>query len=86
MKTLAIRRPMSPRGQVVIPKDIRGFLGLQASGAVVFEVRGGEVVLKAPADPGAFLDDFLNTPKRRNPLSPRQIKKMVLDQYDHKVP
>jgi AbrB family looped-hinge helix DNA binding protein len=85
MKTLAIRRPMSSRGQVVIPKDIRGFLGLQASGTVVFEVRDSEVVLKAPTDQAGFLDDFLGTPKCRKPLSTRQIKSMLLDQYEHKV-
>ena len=85
VKTLAIRRPLSSRGQVVIPKDIRGFLGLQGSESVVFEVRESEVVLKAPAASDDFLDDFLNTPKRGKSLSPRQIKKMILDQHDCNV-
>jgi len=86
MKTLAIRRPMSSRGQVVIPKDIRGFLGLHGSGAVVFEVRESDVILKAPAAPEAFLEDFLDTPKRVKSLSARQIKKMILHQHDPNVP
>jgi AbrB family looped-hinge helix DNA binding protein len=39
-------RVVGPKGQVVIPKDIRDRFGLVEGTTVTFEMRGGEVILK----------------------------------------
>jgi len=76
-----IEREIGEKGQVVIPKDIRKFLGLQRGQKVIFEVREKEVVLK-PSDPEKFLEDFLNVPKLKKPLKTKDIKRMLEEQYD----
>lgn len=37
---------VSSKHQIVIPKRIREFLGIEKNGVVVFELKNGEVVLK----------------------------------------
>ncbi len=37
---------VSSKNQIVIPKRIREFLGIEKNGVVVFELKNGEVVLK----------------------------------------
>ncbi len=76
-----IEREIGEKGQVVIPKDIRKFLGLRSGQKVIFEVREKEVVLK-PSDPKKFLEDFLNVPKLKKPLRIKDIKKILEEQYD----
>ncbi len=61
---LAFVRPISKRGQVVVPKDIRDHLGIR--GEVVFEVHGDRVEIR-PSE-GRFLERFLSLP--RQPVSP----------------
>ena len=43
---MILRRPVSRKGQVVLPKDLREHLGLKEGGMVEFHVRDSEVVLK----------------------------------------
>jgi len=78
---MIIEKEIGKKGQVVIPKDIRKFLGLNKGQKVVFEVREKEVVLKQ-SDPDKFLEDFLNVPKLKKPLRTKDIKKMLEEQYD----
>ncbi len=78
---MIIEREIGEKGQVVIPKDIRKFLGLNRGQKVVFEVREKEVLLKQ-SDPKRFIEDFLNVPKLKKPLRTRDIKKILEEQYD----
>jgi len=41
-----MKSKIGPKGQVVIPKEIREMMGIRPGSEVVFEVRGGEVVVK----------------------------------------
>jgi AbrB family looped-hinge helix DNA binding protein len=43
---MIIKREIGEKGQVVIPKDIREYLGLNISLSIILEVRDNEVVLK----------------------------------------
>jgi len=81
---MIIRREIGEKGQVVIPKDIREFLGLGIKEDVVFEVRGNEVVLKKEQVAEEFLKDFLNVPKIKR--GKKIIKEMILEQYDKEIP
>ncbi|MHA1209221.1 MAG: AbrB/MazE/SpoVT family DNA-binding domain-containing protein [Candidatus Freyarchaeota archaeon] len=43
---MIVKRIVGPKGQVVIPKDVRDALGLREGSEVVVELRGDEVVIK----------------------------------------
>ena len=78
---MIIEREIGQKGQVVIPKDIRKFLGLNRGQKVVFEVKEDKIILKKQ-DPVKFVEDFLNVPKLKKGLTMKEIKKTILEQYD----
>ena len=79
---MIIEREIGQKGQVVIPKDIRKFLGLNRGQKVVFEVKEDKIILKKQ-DPVKFVEDFLNVPKKlKKGLTTKEIKKTILEQYD----
>ncbi|MEM2370659.1 MAG: AbrB/MazE/SpoVT family DNA-binding domain-containing protein [Candidatus Bathyarchaeia archaeon] len=55
---MEIRMRMSRKGQLVIPKIIREFLGVGPGDEVIMEVRGKEVLIKPKMDPVKFVEDF----------------------------
>ncbi|MGQ9721997.1 MAG: AbrB/MazE/SpoVT family DNA-binding domain-containing protein [Candidatus Jordarchaeum sp.] len=73
------KRVIGPKGQVVIPKDIRDALGLREGSEVVIEMKGDEVVLrraKPEYEEESFTDYFTRThsPKLNEPIN---IKKLI---------
>ena len=79
---MRIEREIGEKGQVVIPKDIRKYLGLRKGKKVVFEFRNKEVIIKPEQDPEEFLNDFLNVPKLKKGLKIKDIKKTLEEQYE----
>ncbi len=78
---MIIRREIGKKGQVVIPKDIRTFLGIKSGENVIFEVRNKEVVLKQQ-DNTNFLEEFLNVSKKLNKgIRIKDIKEVIDEQY-----
>jgi len=80
---MIIRREIGDKGQVVIPKDIREFLGLREREKVIFEVKDEEVIIKKEQDPEEFLREFLDVPKIKR--GKKSIKEMILEQYDEEI-
>ncbi len=84
---MIIKRQLGERGQVVIPKDIRQMLGLHSGESVVFEVKNDDVRMKKEQYPEEFLRDFLDVPgKKKKKSSIRQVKKIIMEQYDEEIP
>ena len=81
---MKIRRTLSEKGQVVIPKNIREYLGLKPGSEIVFEIRGREVILKQGKDPKKFVDEFCNVPKklRKKINVKRLLEKQIEEEYD----
>ncbi|MBI1972888.1 AbrB/MazE/SpoVT family DNA-binding domain-containing protein [Candidatus Woesearchaeota archaeon] len=79
---MKIERELGTKGQVVIPKDIRAFLGLKRGRKVVFETRDHEVVIKPEQDVDAFLRDFFSFPHLKKDITLKELKKMRDDSYD----
>jgi len=78
-----MKRAVGEKGQIVLPKDIREYLNVKPGSKVTFEVRGGEVVIKPAMSGKEFVEYFCNTSKKlRKPLSIRQIKKTIDEQYE----
>lgn len=55
---MQIKRKLGPKGQIVIPKVVREFLGIEAGDEVIIEVREKEVIIKPETDPEKFVNGF----------------------------
>jgi AbrB family looped-hinge helix DNA binding protein len=83
MVGMQMERTISKKGQIVIPKDIRKFLGLTAGTEIIFEVKDGVVMIKARKTGKEFVDDFLNVPKIRGKSpSTKVLKKVLEEEYE----
>lgn len=58
MVRVQIKRKIGPKGQIVIPKIVRDFLGLESGDEIVLEVRDKEVLIRRGVDSAKFVDDF----------------------------
>ncbi len=65
-----ITKKLGQKGQLVIPKVVRDFLGIKPGDVVVIEIREKEVLIKPGVDPERFIDDFCS-------LTQRKLKKKV---------
>lgn len=79
---MIIKREIGEKGQVVIPKDIREFLGLEKGQKVVFEVKDKEVILKKEQDVEKFLNEFFSVARSKKNLSIKDINKIREKQYE----
>jgi AbrB family looped-hinge helix DNA binding protein len=61
---MKIKRTIGPKGQIVIPKDIREYLSLKPGSPVTLEVREGEVVIRPETNPEEFVKKFCEFPKK----------------------
>ncbi|HID90681.1 TPA: AbrB/MazE/SpoVT family DNA-binding domain-containing protein [Candidatus Bathyarchaeota archaeon] len=76
---MRLKSTVSPKGQVVIPKEIRELLRLKPGSKVLFEVREGRVEVK-PVE-AVSLEDFINAVPRERKLRERaDLKKIVLEE------
>jgi AbrB family looped-hinge helix DNA binding protein len=62
MDMTKMTRVVGPKGQVVIPKQVRDQVGLVEGSEVVVEVRGDEVILRRPSPrTTSYVDYFIET-------------------------
>jgi AbrB family looped-hinge helix DNA binding protein len=61
------RMTVGPKGQVVIPKQIREKVGLREGSDVNVDLRGDEVIIKrvAPGDNRSYVDFFISTRSKK---------------------
>ena len=76
---LTFVRPISRRGQVVVPKDVRAHLRI--GDEVVFEVHGDRVEIRSPDV--RFLDAFLDVQRRRKSPSPGALKTLMRQHHEN---
>ncbi len=68
------KRRLGPKGQVVIPKDVRDFLSIEPGSEVVFEVKEEGAFMKPSRAPSQLLDEYLSI------LTPKLKKKVQLEE------
>jgi AbrB family looped-hinge helix DNA binding protein len=64
MIKMIIIRKVGPKGQIVLPKDVRNMLGIKPGDQIVIEVINDEIKIKTKTDKDRFLSQFLSTPKK----------------------
>ena len=79
---MIIKRKVGPKGQVVIPKDIRDLLHIQPGSEILIEILDKELIIRPSVDPEAFLKQFISTPKK---LKEKVNYKDLYDQQFTKV-
>jgi len=62
---MQIKRVIGPKGQLVIPKDLRDYLGIKVGDTVTFEVREGLVILKPGKTPEEAVEDYIAVVKNK---------------------
>ncbi len=62
---MKISRKIGPKGQIVIPKIVRDYLGIKPGDTVVIEVREGEIVIIPGIDPREFVEGFCSVVKEK---------------------
>jgi len=62
---MRIPRKIGPKGQIVIPKVIRDYVGIKPGDTVVIEVREGEIVIIPGRDPREFVEGFCSVVKEK---------------------
>ncbi len=76
---MIIKRKLGPKGQIVIPKDIRDLLGIKAGSEVTLEVTGNVIKIKPPPTTEQFLNQFCENPKKlRKKID---IEKVIDEEY-----
>ncbi len=77
---MIIRRKVGPKGQVVIPKDIRDLLEINPGSEVLIELSGNEIIIRAARKAENFLESFTKTPKKLKEKI--DYKKLLDEQYE----
>lgn len=73
-----MKRELGEKGQVVLPKDIRDYLNIKPGTKVVFEIRGGEVIIRPAKNSKEFVDYFCRTSRKlKKSVSTKAIKKTI---------
>ncbi|MBI2583369.1 MAG: AbrB/MazE/SpoVT family DNA-binding domain-containing protein [Candidatus Aenigmarchaeota archaeon] len=80
---MQMERVVSEKGQIVIPKDARDFVGIKPGSMVVIEVQGGGIVIRPQKTGKEFVDYFCKTSRKlkRSPTS-KELKRTMEEQYD----
>jgi AbrB family looped-hinge helix DNA binding protein len=68
------RKNVGPKGQVVIPKQLRDATGLKPGAEVILELRGNEIVISKPKIDGSYTEYFTSThaPKLKKAINIKQ--------------
>ena len=76
---MIIKRKVGPKGQVVIPKDVRDALNIKPGSEVYIEIIENEIRISLPPDKEGFLKDFLESPEKLTEKI--DFKKLYYEQY-----
>ncbi len=69
---MKVKGRVGPKGQVVIPKELRDEFKISPGDEVSFDVKEGTILIYPSLDPEKAVDDLLNVVKNKSRL-PKQI-------------
>lgn len=76
---MQVKRRLGPKGQIVIPKDIREMLGVKPGNEIILEVTGSEVIIRPLNRPDTYFERFGNTSSKLT--KPVDIKTIIEDEH-----
>lgn len=82
MLGMELERIIGPKGQVVIPMDVRRKMGIKPGSDVVFEVEDSKIIIKKKLSTKELLEDFGNVPKKVKGLTAKRIKTILEEEYE----
>ena len=83
---LQIKRTMGPKGQVVLPKDIRDQFNLNEGAEILFIVQDNEVRIKPAMDPLKFVEDFCAPGKKiRKKPTINELRELIKEKYEDRA-
>ena len=78
---MILKKKLGPKGQLLIPKDLRNFIGIKPGGTVLLEVVDDYIKIKANDSQNNFLNDFIKSNKKFK--NKKDIKKIIEEQYKY---
>lgn len=79
---LQLVRTVGPKGQIVLPKDIRDHFNIRTGNEVAFDVREEEIVLRPVRDPEKWVDDFCSLgTKLKKKWTIKDLKQLIEEEY-----
>lgn len=79
-KSMRLRAKVGPKGQAVIPKEIRDILGISPGDDVIFEVGNREATIR-PAGRNSSVSELTEIVSRQKKLSKDiDVKKIILSE------
>ena len=63
---MIIKRKLGPKGQIVLPKDVRMLLGVKPGEEIILEIIDNKVSLYSPMKKEDYLSNFYIVPKKLN--------------------
>ncbi|MEX2715149.1 MAG: AbrB/MazE/SpoVT family DNA-binding domain-containing protein [Candidatus Sigynarchaeota archaeon] len=78
-RNVIIHRKIGPRGQIILPKDAREYLGLKVGDEICIEIEGNAIKISPASARDDFLKKFLETPKKLHERI--DIQKAIDEQY-----
>ena len=77
---MRLKAKVGPKGQAVIPKEVRDILGIVPGDEVVFEVGDKQAIVK-PAGRSSTVSDFIEAIPKKHKLSKEvDVKKLILSE------
>ncbi len=61
---MIIKRKVGPKGQIIIPKDVRELLNIKPGSEVLIEICNDEIIIRSNLSGQEFLKKFTETPKK----------------------
>lgn len=84
LPAMRLKAKVGPKGQAVIPKEVREILGITPGDEVVFEVGEGEATIR-PAARGSSVTELIEVVPRRDKLSKDvDFKSIVLSEAEER--
>ena len=78
---MQIERTVSEKGQIVIPKDVREYLGLKSGSEIIFEVKGRVVILKPKKSARKFVEEFTDVKGKLKKIDIKKVKDIMEMEY-----
>ncbi len=79
-------RTVGKKGQVTIPKEIREKFGLKEGERVVFEIRGGEIVMRPEKSGEDYVEELTSVVKKKlEAPEPAELKRLYHGQIEERL-